>query len=174
MDDIPPAPDQSGTKTGEETAPPRFISTYLPYLLAAATDAITRPIHEEARAEGLRVVEWRVLACLIDRDGDMVTRLAQFALIEQSHLSKIVAHMAEQALVRRETDPSDGRRVRVFLEPKGRALAERLTARAQLEEARFDPALRAILVPALTRFLASQGIDVTGTETGAPTESGAP
>lgn len=121
----PPAPENGGT----------FVSGYLLYLLAAASEAASAQFHARVREEGLRVPEWRVLACLHDRDGAMVTRLAQFALIEQSRLTKIIAQMEERGIVTRRGDPEDRRRTRVYLTPEGRALAEALVAEARRHEA---------------------------------------
>ena len=109
------------------------------------------------RANGLRVPEWRVLACLNDRDGSMITQLARFALVEQSRLTRIIIQMDERGLVTRRGDPEDRRRVRVYLTDKGRALATQLVREARQHEstlmtqlangdaARLKPALHALI-----------------------------
>lgn len=112
-----------------------FVGDYLLYLLAAVSDRASAQFHARARKAGLRVPEWRVLACLTDEDGAMVTRLAKFALLEQSRLTRIIDQMAEKGLVRRAPDPEDARRVRVYLTPEGRTLALRLVADARGHEA---------------------------------------
>ena len=111
-----------------------FVSEYLLYLLAAASEAASAQFHAHVRENGLRVPEWRVLACLYDRDGAMITRLARLALFEQSRLTRIIAQMEERGLVCRQGDPADRRRVRVFLTEDGRALAERLVGDARAHE----------------------------------------
>lgn len=137
--------------------PDGFVSDYLLYLMAAASEAASGQFHEEVRKEGLRVPEWRVLACLHDRDGSMITRLAGFALVEQSRLTRIIGQMDARGLVSRRGDPDDRRRVRVYLTASGRDLAERLVIRARAHEmhllktlqdsdgARLKPALRSLL-----------------------------
>lgn len=126
---------------GQHEAQPRrtthhgFVPSYLLYLLAAASEAASAQFHAHVRAQGVRVPEWRVLACLVDRDGEMVTRLAGYALIEQSRLTKIIAQMDAKGWVTRRGDPRDRRRVRVHLTAGGRALAERLVADARVHEA---------------------------------------
>ena len=112
----------------------RFVSNYLLYLLAAASDAASAQFHECVREYGLRVPEWRVLACLVDRDGEMITRLAEFSLIEQSRLTRIIDQMVERALVLRQSDEHDKRRVRVYLTDKGRDLATMLVEKARQHE----------------------------------------
>ena len=83
-----------------ENAPkkPDFVSDYLLYLLAAASDAASEQFHKTVRKAGLRVPEWRVLACLYDHDGAMITELARLALVEQSRLTRIVLQMENAAL----------------------------------------------------------------------------
>ncbi|PHR20031.1 MAG: MarR family transcriptional regulator [Hoeflea sp.] len=113
---------------------PPFVPNYLLYLLAAASEAASEHFHAHVRTRGLRVPEWRVMACLIDTDGSMVTELARYAMIEQSRLTKIIIQMDTRGLVTRRSDPKDGRRVRVFLTPQGRALADELVADAKIDE----------------------------------------
>ncbi|MFC3614981.1 MarR family winged helix-turn-helix transcriptional regulator [Lutimaribacter marinistellae] len=146
------------TNAGEEDmSSGDFVNDYLLYLLAAASEAASAQFHAHVREQGVRVPEWRILACLHDQDGQMVTRLAGYALIEQSRLTKIIAQMEDRGLVTRRGDSKDRRRVRVFLTPAGRELADRLVADARHHEAdllqrlrgsdgaRIKPALRAIL-----------------------------
>lgn len=111
-----------------------FVPNYLLYLLAAASEAASARFHSHVRTRGLRVPEWRVMACLTDTDGSMVTELARYAMIEQSRLTKIIIQMDARGLVTRRSDPTDGRRVRVFLTPQGRALAGELVADARAHE----------------------------------------
>lgn len=111
-----------------------FVPNYLLYLLAAASEAASERFHAHVRAKGLRAPEWRVLACLTDTDGSMVTELARYAMIEQSRLTKIIIQMDNRGLVTRRSDPKDGRRVRVFLTKPGRELAEELVADAKINE----------------------------------------
>lgn len=134
-----------------------FVADYLLYLLAAASDGASAQFHAEARDAGLRVPEWRVLACLHDRDGAMITQLARIALVEQSRLTRIIAQMEDRGLVQRQNDPKDGRRVRVFLTDSGRALTLELVPRAQAHEnallARLPQASGSTLKPMLHELL---------------------
>ncbi|MFK7837342.1 MAG: MarR family winged helix-turn-helix transcriptional regulator [Sulfitobacter sp.] len=114
-----------------------FVSDYLLYLLAAASEEASAQFHAEVRKAGLRVPEWRVLACLHDRDGAMITQLARTALVEQSRLTRIIVQMEERGLVLRQNDPKDGRRVRVFLTSQGAVLTQQLVPQAQAHEARL-------------------------------------
>ncbi len=114
---------------------PEFVADYLLYLLAAASDGASAQFHAQVREQGLRVPEWRVLACLHDSDGAMITHLARISLIEQSRLTRIIAGMEDRGLVLRQSDPKDGRRVRVFVTDAGRTLTGQLVPQAQVHEA---------------------------------------
>ncbi len=114
--------------------PAGFVDDYLLYLLAAASDAASAQFHALVRKAGLRVPEWRVLACLHDSDGAMITQLARVALVEQSRLTRIIAQMELRGLVVRKGDPEDGRRVRAYLSEEGRALVTRLIPEARRHE----------------------------------------
>lgn len=138
-------------KYGEK--PPGFVDGYLLYLLASASHLASAQFHEEIRDADIRVPEWRVLACLLDKDGQMVTQLARFALMEQSHLTKTIDQMTDRGLVLRKTDEIDRRRVRIYLSDKGRELSDRLVTQARDHEARLIKQLKAGDVSRIKRFL---------------------
>ncbi|EKF18125.1 MarR family winged helix-turn-helix transcriptional regulator [Nitratireductor pacificus] len=152
-----------------------FVGEYLLYLLASASDVASAAFHAQVRARGLRVPEWRILACLIDTDGQMVTELAQLSLFEQSRLTKIVDQMAIKGLVKRRSDDRDRRRVRVHLTPEGRRLGEELVEAARRHERtiveQMRPGEAALLKQALKRIHAlCEGAAPAGaTEPGEPT-----
>ncbi|MEM7270935.1 MAG: MarR family transcriptional regulator [Pseudomonadota bacterium] len=139
--------------------PTRFVDDYLLYLLAAASAAASDQFHAEVRSRGLKIPEWRVLACLDGEDGAIVTRLAKLCLFEQSRLTKTIDQMAERGLVLRRADPDDARRVRVFLTEMGRTLASELTAAAKTHETEvldaFAPDQAAAFKASLKELLAS-------------------
>lgn len=96
-----------------------------------------------------------MLACLSDTDGEMVTRLAEFALMEQSRLTRIIERMEEKGWVRRAADTEDRRRVRVHLTEAGRALATRLVQEARAHEAALLGALEGSDAARIKRALKS-------------------
>ncbi len=138
-------------------APGKFVSSYLLYLLAASSEAASHQFHARVRELGLRVPEWRVLACLFDQDGLMITQLARFSLMEQSRMTRIVDQMEKRGLVARRSDQGDGRRVRVYLTSEGQALSERLVEEAQDHEdnllSALSPADAERIKPSLVRLL---------------------
>lgn len=138
-----------------------FVSNYLLYLLAAASDRLSAEFHAHVRLRGVRVPEWRILACLADQDGQIVTRLAALSLMEQSRLTKIIDQMADKKLVTRRSDARDRRRVRVFLTAAGRRLASELVEAARAHEANvMEPLAREdaeTLKRVLNRIIATHG-----------------
>jgi MarR family transcriptional regulator, negative regulator of the multidrug operon emrRAB len=66
-------------------------------------------------------------------DGSSVEVLAEAMRVSHSRAVRVVDRLEAAGLARRESDPSDGRRALVRLEPAGRELAERaLDARARV------------------------------------------
>ncbi len=142
------------TATGASSG---FVSSYLLYLLAAASEAASEQFHLRVREMGLRIPEWRVMACLYDQDGLMITQLAHYALMEQSRITRIIDQMATRGLVVRRNDNVDGRRVRIYLTEDGQALSGELVEAAKTHERQLlkglstegaknlKPALKALL-----------------------------
>lgn len=148
-----------GMTKDQETRPPdgRFVDTYLLYLLAAASEKASSQFHSHVRKAGLRVPEWRALACLYENEGMMITELAELSLMEQSRMTRIIDQMDQRKLVRRVSDGSDRRRVLVKLTKEGKTLASRLVSDAREHEenllsdladtdaARIKPVLQVLL-----------------------------
>jgi DNA-binding MarR family transcriptional regulator len=66
-------------------------------------------------------------------DGRSVDVLAEAMRVSHSRAVRVVDRLEAAGLARRESDPSDGRRALVWLEPAGRELAERaLDARSRV------------------------------------------
>lgn len=137
----------------------KFVSSYLLYLLAASSEAASHQFHLRVRELGLRVPEWRVLACLHDQDGLMLTQLARYALLEQSRMTRIVDQMEKRGLVVRKSDQEDGRRVWVHLTEAGQNLSDQVVDDAKQHETALLSALSPedamMIKPTLERLLAS-------------------
>ncbi|WP_282605157.1 MarR family winged helix-turn-helix transcriptional regulator [Pelagibius sp. Alg239-R121] len=120
-------------KLTEDDASP-FVDGYLLYLLAATSHALSSKFHLQVKAQGVKVQNWRVLACLIDRPGLMLTELAQFVLLEQSHLTKIIDQLQADGLVEKHLDTADRRKIQIYITDRGRELVEPLIAAAKTHE----------------------------------------
>ncbi|WP_369798763.1 MarR family winged helix-turn-helix transcriptional regulator [Achromobacter sp. DMS1] len=80
---------------------PRFVDGYLAYLLAQASQRISAEFHQQVKAAGLSVTEWRVLASLQGSAGETIGSLAVLAITKQPTLSKVVQRMEAEGLVSR-------------------------------------------------------------------------
>jgi DNA-binding MarR family transcriptional regulator len=85
--------------------------------------------------EGSSIEEWRVLELLADDQGHTMTEVAEHALLLAPTLTKLVDRLASVNLVYRRPDPEDGRRVRVYLTPRGRDRYRRLRRQVSASEA---------------------------------------
>lgn len=113
---------------------PKFVDGYLSYLLAAASERVSRDFHRQLRPYGLSVANWRVLATLSDGDSLSVGDLARIVLFQQPTLTKLLGRMARARLVELRTDPADRRRTLVRISASGRKTVGPLLARAKAHE----------------------------------------
>lgn len=111
-----------------------FVDGYLLYLLAATSHALSSQFHRQVKEQGVKVQTWRVLGCLIDRPGLMLTELAQFVLLEQSHLTKIIDQLQAAGFVDKHHDTADRRRIQIYITSAGRDLVEPLIAAAKIHQ----------------------------------------
>ncbi len=107
----------------------------MPDLLARAAHVVVQGFAEELRARGTSLPVWRVLAALLARPGETVTRLAEACLLQQPTMTKLLDRMARDGLVTRSHDARDRRIVRVALTRDGGAKAAELVAVAGRYEA---------------------------------------
>jgi len=140
---------------GEE----RFVDGYLLYLLARASSIASAEFHGRAKARGVAVPVWRILAVLKGTEGVTVGELATRCLANQPTITKTVDRMQAQGLVTRLADTGDRRRVLVRLTPAGETLVDELIADARAHQARLVAAMGTsesrVLVEALQRLIAS-------------------
>src|SRR6266487_2275320 len=111
------------------------------------------------RATGLALADFDVLAQLAEAHGELrMTELADRALISRSGMSRRVARLADEGLVRRDKAGTDGRGVVVALTEAGKArLAETAPVHvrgiSKLFVARLDDQELAILERALSKVI---------------------
>jgi DNA-binding MarR family transcriptional regulator len=95
--------------------------------LAQLTFAVQRTLGRIAAANGLSIVQTRLLGILRDRQPTM-KELAAFLQLDKSSVTGLVDRAQERGLVRRTASALDGRSVHVSITAAGRALIERETA----------------------------------------------
>jgi len=114
---------------------PRFVDSYLGYLLGQANHALYKDFDAHVRAAGLSSIEWRVLATLHDGGPLTVSRLADEVLAKQPTVTKLVQRMGEQGWVVLQADAADQRRTLVVATTAGKRLVRPLVEKARAHEA---------------------------------------
>jgi len=127
---ITPFPDQTTPESN------RFVDDYLLYELAVASQLLSDEFHRYVKSQGVKIHCWRVLACLIDQPGLMLTDLSHLVLFEQSRLTKIIDQMAADELVSKQSDPKDRRKTALSVTQKGADIVGPLIIKAKEHEAR--------------------------------------
>jgi DNA-binding MarR family transcriptional regulator len=104
------------------------LESSLAYLLSRAERSVNRGLSAVLATEEVTVDQWRILQALADGRGHSMGDLAEAALMPHPTLTKAVDRLVERAVVYRGHDPSDRRKVAVFLANRGSDLLSRLEA----------------------------------------------
>jgi len=132
---------------------PRFVDSYLGYLLGQANHALYKDFDAHVRAAGLSSIEWRVLATLHDGGPLTVSRLADEVLAKQPTVTKLVQRMSEQGWVVLQADAADQRRTLVVATVAGKRLVRPLVEKARAHEASMLSTLAGSEKAALKKLL---------------------
>ena len=138
----------------------RFVDGYLAALLAQASHRISDEFHRVARAAGVPVAEWRILATLTGGDPLPVGQLADTVVAPQPTVTRQLDRMAAKGLVERVAHATDRRLALVRITPAGEALAASLVRQARQHERRVLAPLgaeRAAALKAMLRELIDAG-----------------
>ena len=119
-----------------------------------------------ARAHGLSVAEWRMLARLHAEGALQLADLCRALAMDKAYASRLLRSLQAQSLVKVEADPGHGRRLIVAITPAGRALARRILPQARASQEQLlqvlDPQERATLYAALKKLQAAVDGGLTG------------
>jgi len=107
------------------------IDEFLPYLLAHASNLISRQIDEIAAAEQMSRNECKVLLTLIGSDGVSLNELAALMIIKQPTLSRIVETMVDASWLERKVVAQDRRVISIRLTKSGLKQAQPLLLHAR-------------------------------------------
>ncbi|MBN9234115.1 MAG: MarR family transcriptional regulator [Mesorhizobium sp.] len=114
-------------------------------------------LREDLAKLGLTTPKMRALAVLSVIDNLVIGRLAVYAVVEQSTLSRALDALEADGLVRRTVDPEDSRATRISITEAGRAAFETLwpTMRHSYNHmfAGIDAAEQAAFVATLQKML---------------------
>ncbi|OCB50255.1 transcriptional regulator [Mycobacterium vulneris] len=132
-----------------DVLPPDGIATPSSSELLRAARMLGAVIEREVSGEDLTLDDWLVLAALADSPGLTMAELRTQTQAAAPTLTRVVDRLAGRALVFREVDADDRRKVRVNLSKRGSALHARLLTtvrpaeQAWFEECGVSPWLRA-------------------------------
>lgn len=131
----------SSKKHTEVEAALPFVEDYLPALMARAQSIIERNFHEIVRARGFTVSEWRVLASLAGSGPVPIGRLAQFVVMKQPTVTRVLDRQEARGEVRRIAHETDRRITLVFITQKGTRQVAELIEQAREHDQRLLEAL---------------------------------
>lgn len=92
---------------------------FVPYQMYAITSKLNRRLRDTLRKEGINIGRWRVLAVLRAYGELNVGRIVDLTVMEQPTVSRIVAQLEREKLVRRRVSKADSREVLVKLTAAG-------------------------------------------------------
>jgi MarR family transcriptional regulator, organic hydroperoxide resistance regulator len=95
-------------------------------LLSHAQFRVTSRVAAALQERRSSLEEWRVLSLLADGEGHAMSEISEFTLMLPPSTTKLIDRMVSTNLVYRRVDPTDRRRVLVFLSARGRAAHRRL------------------------------------------------
>jgi DNA-binding MarR family transcriptional regulator len=102
------------------------LQNFAPYLMNRIMGRYNASLREEMAKLGLTTAKMRALAVLSVNDGLQISKLAVYAVTEQSTLSRALVALETDGLIRRGADASDSRASRVMITEAGRAAFDRL------------------------------------------------
>ena len=144
---LPPMPEIAADST------PFDLLDYVPYLINRVAVGMVKSLAPHLKRYGLDIQTWRILAVILAHAECRFGDLARITSIEISTLSRIVARMQRDGLLRCRPLESDSRTFLASLTPKGRALALRVLPSAYAAEAAMVEGLTPTEITAFTRTL---------------------
>ncbi|WP_417309200.1 MarR family winged helix-turn-helix transcriptional regulator [Devosia sp.] len=121
------------------------------YLVFELSKLLKRRFEDEAKAKGLTLPQWRVLAHLLHESGISQSGLATATDTDPMTISGLLDRLEKRELVVRQPDPNDSRAKLVHLTEEGEELA---IASQRFGLDMYDLAVRDI--PAADREIATQ------------------
>ncbi|CDG16290.1 MarR family winged helix-turn-helix transcriptional regulator [Xenorhabdus doucetiae] len=112
-----------------------FVDNYLPALLGQAWMLVSSEFHDVVEAQGLSVLEWRVLSTLAGSGSISISLLAQKTVSKQPTMTRVLQRLELQGHVVRFSKGGNDRRVTlVRLTETGKKLVKGLLAEAESHE----------------------------------------
>jgi DNA-binding MarR family transcriptional regulator len=129
------------------------LADYIPYLINRVAVGMVKYFARDLKRYGLNIQKWRILAAVLSRSECRFGELARITSIDGPTLSRLVARLQRDGLLRCRPLASDSRTFLASLTPKGRALANRVLPRAFAAEAAMVEGLTPAAIAAFARTL---------------------
>jgi MarR family transcriptional regulator, organic hydroperoxide resistance regulator len=131
----------------------KWLQNFVPYLLYRITNHLNRRLRSRLRKEGINISRWRVLAVLRAYGDLNLGAIVELTVMEQPSVSRIVAQLEQEGLVKRKVSRDDSRFVNVSLTAAGEKAFHSIYPAAERHQ---EKALRGFSrqeINTLTRFL---------------------
>ena len=131
----------------------KWLQTFVPYLLYRLTNQLNRRLRSRLRKTGINISRWRVLAVLRAYGDLTLGQIVELTVMEQPTVSRIVAQLEQEGMVRRNASRKDSRFVNVRLTPAGERTFQSIYPTALLHQNRALSGFSAREVKTLTSYL---------------------
>jgi len=105
------------------------LSQYLAYLLASAHRSMRIGLGQSMGDDEFNEEHWRILHVLSDEQGRSMGELAERVLLNGPALTKNIDKLVSRGVVQRAADPTDNRKVLVYISDLGLETVARLKLR---------------------------------------------
>lgn len=114
----------------------KWLQNFVPYLLYRITNQLTRRIRGRLRKSGINITRWRVLSVLRAHGKLSLGRIVDLTVMEQPSVSRVVAQLEREGLVKRAVSKEDSRFVHVRLTAAGTRAFQNIYPTAQRHQER--------------------------------------
>lgn len=147
------------TRAAAASAPDFDLPRFFPYRVAVLAERVSQAISQVYLDRfDLSRAEWRVVAALGCNEKMAAKDIGPYSALDKMQVSRAVARLEQEGLIRRVGDKADGRAKIISLTPAGRTLYQRIVPLALAREAYLLEALEPnegeILSKAMDRLLA--------------------
>ena len=104
------------------------LSTYLGFSFRVALKRIEKGLSQLFEGHGVSIPQSFVLYTLLEDDGSTLKEIGNKTLIDSSSMTVLIDKLEKVDMVERRLDSHDRRAIRVFITPKGREVAEEVSA----------------------------------------------
>ena len=131
------------------------------FLIALAGRHIQDMMNSVLRGYGLKLVEWRILDCLLSGQNLTIFDLAERAVVDRTVASRMVDKLADRGLVEKVLLKSDRRFAQVSLTRSGRSLLEKANHDVRTARMRLFADINADEATQLSRLLEKLSFNAT-------------